>query len=88
MQSPSSKQFEPLVIPRKDVPKFGCRYRVYRDSRNYTVIAASSAAEALEQYGDKNVYKLVRESLSSICLLDISPDATDKNLPAEELPSS
>jgi hypothetical protein len=88
MQSTSSKPFEPLVIPRKEVPKSGSRYRVYRDSRNYTVVAANSAAEALEQYGDKNVHKLVRETLSTSCLLDISPDTADKSAISEEKASS
>ncbi|MDX2113709.1 MAG: hypothetical protein SFW63_08275 [Alphaproteobacteria bacterium] len=57
-------------MPRKNVPQlFGGSYRVYRSSRDFVVVEADSALEALERSGLHSAVKIERESMDNISVL-------------------
>ncbi len=67
---PMQSAFEALPMPRKNVPQlFGGSYRVYRSSRDFVVVEADSALEALERSGLHSAVKIERESMDNISVL-------------------
>lgn len=69
----SDRTFESLSLPHKEVPHLvGTRYRVYSDSKNYTLVEAGSALEAIQASGMKNVHKVLRDTIMLNTLLDVA----------------
>ncbi len=67
---PMQSAFEALPMPRKNVPQlFGGSYRVYRSSRDFVVVEAHCALEALERSGLHSAVKIERESMDNISVL-------------------
>ena len=56
-----NKPFEQLAIPRKDLRSLASRYRVYTNPREFSVVEAHTALEALEVSGVKGAYKIVKD---------------------------
>jgi hypothetical protein len=57
----TTEPFEELMIPRRDLPvSSAIIYRVYSDYKNFELVEASSALEAMENSKIKNVYKIKR----------------------------
>jgi|GEM_PF-1844079 len=55
--------FEELYIPRKQLhDAVTLRYRVYNDARNYKLVEAGSALEALTRSGITKAYKIERHN--------------------------
>lgn len=55
--------FEELIIPRRDMfDVTGSYYRVYSDSKNYTLVEATSALDALRNNGISKAYKIERHN--------------------------
>lgn len=56
-----TEPFEELIIPRKELhDSSAVVYRVYSNSRNFELVEAVSALDALAQSKIKNVYKVKR----------------------------
>jgi hypothetical protein len=63
--------FESLPLPRKDVPQAEIsNYRVYSDSKNFVMITALSALEALQSSAISSPYKIQRDSLDLTKVFD------------------
>jgi|NOAtaT_6_FD_contig_21_4899243_length_623_multi_6_in_0_out_0_1 hypothetical protein len=78
--------FEALPMPRKNVPQlFGGSYRVYRSSRDYVVVEAGSALEALERSGLSMAHKIERESMDNISVLSAAAWRTGELSPRPHL---
>jgi hypothetical protein len=57
----NEEPFEELIIPRRDMQiSTTTIYRVYSDHKNFQLVEAGSALEALSLMGNKNVYKIKR----------------------------
>ncbi len=57
----TTEPFEELLIPRKDLHiSAGMIYRVYSDKKNFELIEAVSALDAMAQSKIQNVYKVER----------------------------
>lgn len=57
----SEQNFEELIIPRKDLQDIAVsRYKVYKDVKDYILVEASSALDALKKSGINSVYKVQR----------------------------
>lgn len=53
--------FEELIIPRREMQvSTASIYRVYGDHKNFQLVEAGSALEAMSIIGNKNVYKIKR----------------------------
>lgn len=72
-QTAAAHAFEELPLARTaSRPVLAGQYRIYSDEKNFTLVAASSAADALRASGVMQVYKIERESLTKCTL--IKPD--------------
>ena len=60
---PPRVPFEELVIPRRELPKLGGRYRVYKDVGNYITVEAASALEAFKQSGMPQAHRIQRDAI-------------------------
>lgn len=61
MKEENKEPFEELFIPRKDLQlSASVVYRVYRDSRNYELVEAASALDAMAASKNKKIYKIQR----------------------------
>ncbi len=69
IHSRQTKQFETLTIPRKELTKVGMCYRVYETARDFKIVEAGTAMEALEACGLKSAYKIMREDVMNYSLL-------------------
>lgn len=79
----NTEAFENLPLPRKDFGQdMTNHYRVYKDARNYIVIKAGTALEALQSSGVGMAYKIERDAIDLNRVL--APDAwTKQPLPKE-----
>ena len=76
MNQPSSAaNFEDIAIPSKDIPYEGKRYRVYKNEREFILVNAASALEAIRNSGIQNIYKLDLESLDKMRVMDPAKSA-------------
>jgi hypothetical protein len=66
----SDASFETLPLPKKDSLSTAGSYRVYKDATDFTMIAASTALEAMKTSGMEAIYKIERYDLSSNNVLD------------------
>lgn len=63
MTQMNTNLFEALLIPRRELPQFGARYRVYKDAGNFILVEADSALEALKAYGVGQVHRIERDAI-------------------------
>mgnify|MGYP003392965386 CR=1 FL=1 len=57
----SEEPFEELIIPRREMQiSTATIYRIYSDYKNFQLVEAGSALEAIAMMGNKNVYKIKR----------------------------
>ena len=57
----TTESFEELIIPRKDLHISDAMiYRVYSDKKNFELVEAVSALDAMSQSKIKNIYKIER----------------------------
>lgn len=84
----TSESFEALPIPRKDPSRTGnARYRVYKDADNFSLVVAETALEALKASGLEQAYRVERDSIDSVAVLDMKAwaaltEMADKPAPA------
>lgn len=65
-----AEPFETLPMTRKDIPQPAAgSYRVYKSAKDFVVVEASSALEALQVSDVKAPYKIERESIDYISVL-------------------
>lgn len=64
------KPFEDLQIKRKSLPDVLVGYRVYRDAKNFIIVQAPTAAAALTQSGIANAFKIERELVDDINIVE------------------
>lgn len=57
------ENFLPLSLPEKELPALEAYYRIYRDSEDYILVKAGSAAQALEISGIQSPRRIVRDAL-------------------------
>lgn len=70
MKSTATEPFEALPMPRKDIPQPASgSYKVYKNAKEFVVVEAGSALEALQVSGVPLAYKIERESIDSIRVL-------------------
>jgi hypothetical protein len=71
------KEFTPLDLPKKGVSPTESRYRVYKDAKEFSVVDAPSALQALQASGLKTAYRIERDSIFAGNLVDLKklPDA-------------
>lgn len=56
-----NEPFEELIIPRRDIQvSTASIYRVYSDHKNFQLVEAGSALEAIAICGNKNIHKIKR----------------------------
>ena len=67
----SSHTFEPLTIPRKEVPLTTNRYRIYKDAKDFIVQEAASALEALQKSGLQQALRIERDNLFGTNIIDL-----------------
>ena len=84
----SSHGFEPLVIPRRDVPPSLNRYRVYKDHADYTVQEAASASEALQKSGLQQAYRIARDDLLAVNIINLNAIVIKPPVEAPAAPES
>jgi hypothetical protein len=83
MTQPSQVDFEIMPITKCDIPRLlEGSYRVYKSYREYVVVSAESALEALQLSGLDNVHKIERESMDNISVLSASAWHEKKAVPA------
>lgn len=69
-------------MPRKDIPQPASgSYRVYSNAKEFVVVNASSALEALQASGVQSAYKIERESIDYVHVL--SPSAWSNSASAQ-----
>lgn len=57
----NEEPFEELIIPRRDMQISAATvYRIYSDYKNFQLVEAGSALEAISMCGNQNVYKIKR----------------------------
>ncbi|MEK6745992.1 MAG: hypothetical protein AABY33_03060 [Pseudomonadota bacterium] len=57
----NEEPFEELIIPRRDMQISAATvYRIYSDYKNFQLVEAGSALEAIAMCGNQNVYKIKR----------------------------
>jgi hypothetical protein len=83
METTSTEPFEQLPLARTELPMaLEGQYRVYSDHKNFKLVQAISAVNALEASGLEQAFKIERESLSKSTL--IKPNfSSDAVVPAE-----
>lgn len=57
--------FENLPLPRKDMPAYGKRYRVYKAGGEFVIVAANTALEAIRNSAFENIHRIELESLDA-----------------------
>ncbi len=61
MKEENKEPFEELFIPRKDLQLSSAMvYRVYRDRKNFELVEAASALDAMAACKNKKIYKIQR----------------------------
>ena len=65
------KQFTPLDLPKKGVAPADGRYRVYKDAKEFTVVEAPSALQALQASGLKTAFRIERDGALASNLIDL-----------------
>jgi hypothetical protein len=92
----TTEPFEELLIPRKDLPvSSAIIYRVYSDHKNFELIEAASALDALAGSKIRNVYKVRRHDplgdnviqLNRI-ISDVSADSSSVKVEVSEVAAS
>ena len=63
MDDYSEESFKPLYIEHKNIESSSKRYRVYTDTKNYTVVEADNAFGAFRASGLKKVHHILRDSI-------------------------
>lgn len=81
----AAEPFETLPMPRKDIPQPASgSYRVYKNAKEFVVVEAGSALEALQVSGVQTPHKIERDSIDYIRVL--SPSAWDSFGPQTAAP--
>lgn len=79
------EMFQSLSLPHKDLPEAaGSRYRVYSDAKNFVVVEADNAQDALAASGLAKAHRILRESLFRDNVLTIALAAKAEAAPKEE----
>lgn len=75
---------EPLPMPRHDVPLANAgNYRVYSDDRNFKLVHAASALEALKLSGLDSARKVLRDSIDLTAVFSLGDWSFDKPAPID-----
>jgi len=54
--------FTPMQLPRRDMPELEiCHYRIYKSAKEYVIVEAASAVEAMRVAGIGRPYRVLRE---------------------------
>ena len=81
----TAQPFEELYIPRKDFShSSGMMYRVYKDQKNFQVVEAMSALDALAQSNVKQAYKIVRHNPMDNNVLQLNQVLNIENMNVSE----
>lgn len=82
----TTEPFEELAIPRRDFSiSSDMVYRVYKDRRNFEIVEAESALDALARSKIKNAYKIERHDPLGCNVIHLSQVISQQVPPSEEL---
>jgi hypothetical protein len=72
MSSHMGNPFESLPLPRKEMTVTAAsRYRIYDNVDHFTTVTANTALEAIQSSGLKKVYKIQRDRLDDVNILEM-----------------
>lgn len=83
-----TETFETLPLPKRELPQWtASNYRVYKNVNEYVVIEASTALEAMQASGVTPVYKIERDGLNYITVLEPNTWKTEPAAEAQAIPA-
>ncbi len=76
------QEFQPLELPRKGLPPSNNQYRVYKDEKEFNIVEAASALEALKASGLQKAHRIQRESILEHTLIDLKKLGVTEGTPS------